>query len=121
MQASGGGSPVPNDQVLTQYGTSRKGFHNQPRWERETQLSVIMGRLTPREAGDFVRRHGAQLPFAGDRARYTTAGRLRANGFTVDQTGNDPRHVSVGYPLLWNAEVCKAFDAAFEADGDNHG
>ena len=111
--------PVPDDQVLTEFGTLGKGFVNAPT-EGWADLSLIFGRLTASEACTWVRRRSNRTcqhnPPDGDLARYTTAGTLRSAGFLVEQTGKRLDHVGVGHPGEWGPAERVTLDGCFEKE-----
>lgn len=103
------------DEEVTQYGSADQSFRNAPRFaEGEADLSVILGRLTPEQAGDVVR-YGA-LGGGRDRARHSLVAVLRLAGFTVTHTPSrmNACHASVTFHGDWNSQVCDDFDDCFE-------
>jgi hypothetical protein len=118
-------------QVLSQYGARSPTlvvsivarFRTAPR-ASEGGVSLIAGRLTPRQAAMIVRHE--YLPVR-DSVRYTTVGRLREAGFRVRSTPTrmNPDHVSVEYDGVWtdDGDVSKRFDDCFDqpvwGDGDH--
>lgn len=111
---------IDDDQVLTQFGAKQDivaldpPFRRKPRQGRETNVSLILGRLSPAEASRIVRRSLAPAPFDG--VRYATAGKLRAAGFVVMHTPSrmNPNHVSVSRTTEWGANEESAFDECFD-------
>lgn len=119
--------PVPDDEILTQFGTNERGFTEQPRWWMEVEVSLIGDEhpLSAEEACAKIRwakvcSHNAPN---GDLARWTTAGTLREKGFLVEQCGRNLWHVGVTHPShseTWDAATKLAFEDAFKegvADG----
>jgi hypothetical protein len=115
--------------VLTQFGM-RTGpglanFRMAPR-PHEQDVSLLAGRLTPRQAAKAVR-HGRPEYFPGrDVVRYTTVERLVVAGFRVESTPSPmiPNHISVEYDGDWNDDVAKRFDGCFDPPakgGGGHG
>lgn len=119
-------------QVLTQYAARvpigdqmRVEFRLAPR-RHERDVSVLAGRLTPREAAMFVRQEFMEWR---DVVRYATVGCLRDAGFRVRSTPSRaiPVHVSVEYDGVWtdDGDVAKWFDDCFGqplgGGGDGHG
>jgi hypothetical protein len=118
---------VEDDQVLTQYGRELPGmptFREKPAAGKpEVDFSLLKGRLSPEQAHDYVTSTGRGLERA--RVRYTTAGDLRAAGFTIVHTPGRIRegtHVSVilhnGDPLgaphmPWTNAAAARFSACF--------
>ncbi len=114
---------VPDDAVLSQYGRpdveSGQTFRCAPRPERETDLSLTLGRLTVEEITQLIVGRPAR-PF--DRVRYTTAGQLRALGLVVTSTptSRNPNHVSVTMQdkqVPWDYGTQEAVDGCFEEEG----
>lgn len=93
---------LPDDAVLTQFGNRLNPgfcivpFRNQPRPE-EKGLSLTLGRRSVKEMVDLLYR-GRRSAMLHDGVRRTTAGQLRAAGFSVVHDGRDsksnPNHVS---------------------------
>lgn len=112
---------VPDDEPLTQYG--REGddppFRNATR-SYETDVSLIRGSLSAREAASLVRRQGDRYQVTNqDRVRHTTAGRLRISGFVVRATPTRriPGHVSVELQNpedVWDNSARSRFDESFD-------
>lgn len=112
---------VPDDEPLTQYGHERDDppFRNATR-SYETDVSLIRGQLSAREAASLIRRQGERYEVTDrDRVRHTTAGRLRSAGFVVRATPSRriPGHVSVELPDpedVWDNSARSRFDECFE-------
>ena len=115
--------------VLTQFGlrTGRglASFRMAPR-RHEQDVSLIAGRLTPREAAMAVRHRQPEYFPGRDIVRYTTVERLIVAGFRVRSTPSPmiPNHVSVEYDGDWTDDVAKRFDGCFDQPakgGGGHG
>lgn len=112
---------LPDDEVLTQYGHTGDDppFRNATR-SYETDVSLIRGRLSAREAATLIRRQGQRYQVTDrDGVRHTTAGRLRSAGFVVRATPSRkiPGHVSVELQNaedVWDNSVRSRFDECFE-------
>ena len=112
---------VPDDEPLTQYGHTGDDppFRNATR-SYETDVSLIRGRLSVREATTLIRRQGEHYEVTDrDRVRYTTAGRLRAAGFVVRATPSRriPGHVSAELQDpegVWDNSARSRFDECFD-------
>jgi hypothetical protein len=96
---------VSDDEPLTQYGYEGDDppFRNATR-SYETDVSLIRGPLSARDAAILIRRQGERYQVTDrDRVRHTTAGRLCSAGFVVGATPSRriPGHVFVE---LQNAE-----------------
>ena len=115
---------IEGDEWLTQYGNRRnpiggRPFKNRPpEPERINALSLIRGRLTVEEATPLVRTSRSR-PSPGSGVRYTTAARLKQEGFVARHTGNrnNPHHVSVtclDETHVWTDDDGKRFDSCFE-------
>lgn len=116
--------PIGDDEWLTQYGTlhpitSDEVFPHEPRWNQENDLSMLWGWLSVAEATAAVR--GRHPTPDRDAVRYTTAGTLRAEGFTVEHTPRlrNRNHVSVTLNGDWDASMCQALDASFTEAGQD--
>ena len=119
------GAVVPPDvgdaEPLTQYGHEGDDppFRNATR-SYETDVSLIRGKLSAREAASLIRRQGERYPVTHqDRVRYTTAGRLRSAGFAVRATPSRrmPGHVSVELQNpddVWDNSARSRFDECFD-------
>lgn len=111
---------LADDQVLTQYGNraypAGEPFRHRPREGKETEISLMAGRLSVDDAARAVSR-GRRSAYPDDGVRYTTAGRLRAGGFKVTSTPSRliPNHVSTALvgEKDWTESVCAEFDACF--------
>lgn len=105
--------PIADGEELTQYGTTTEPFRNEPRWWKESAVSLVLGGWDPLAAGEIVR--GWALDDGTDAARYTTAGTLRSKGFTVTHrpTKRNSEHVTVTVDGAWDVSVCQAFDGCF--------
>ena len=89
---------VGNDEPLTQYGHEGDDppLKNATR-SYETDVSLIRGRLSARDAASLIVRQGERYQVTDrDRVRHTTAGLLRSAGFVVRATPTRriPDHVS---------------------------
>jgi hypothetical protein len=112
---------VPDDEPLTQYGRTGDDppFRNATR-SYETDVSLIRGRLSARDAASLVRRQGEGYQVTDlDRVRHTTAGRLRSAGFVVRATPTRriPGHVSAELQDpedVWDNSARSWFDECFE-------
>ena len=104
---------IDDEEELTQYGTTTDRFRNEPRWLREDAVSLLLGGWHPLAASQKVR--GIALEDGTDAARYTTAGTLRARGFSVTHAPGrkNPDHVVVSFDGVWDEQVCEAFDECF--------
>jgi len=104
---------VSEDVVLTQFGNADGGFRSRP-FPGETELSTLLGRLTPLQAVTCISKAPVAVP--GDGIRCTTAGTLRELGFTVASTPEkaNPLHVSVTVDKEWDEEVENKFSSAME-------
>lgn len=113
---------IPDDAELTQYGENSPGrganFRDRTRAEiGETDVSLILGRVDALAAATLITK--ARQPWAS--VRYSTAGALRTNGFTVRHTPSRENrlHVSVlapaqgGDPVDWDDDLAKTFDGCF--------
>lgn len=97
---------------LSQYGDDRWGFRDEPRWDRESEISMLGGRLDPVQA---YRAIGGRPPRDewNPRVRHFAVERLVAGEFTVKATptARIPGHASVSAPTEvetaqgWWAEV----------------
>lgn len=98
-------------EALAQFGSRKGGFRNHPR-ATESDVSVLVGRLTVEEATVFVR---GRPPDPGDGVRYARAGALRKAGFSVTHTPSRsiPVHASVEFPGVWDHGVESRFDRSF--------
>lgn len=126
---------VQDGTVLTQQSWNRANYRNQPRYERETDLSMLIGaHWSVEDACTYVSRENRppsrrKLDRAG--VRRTTAGRLREAGFGVVHTPGKFRtgpHASVVWPgddplnrheVPWSDEVSARFDACFAGNREN--
>ncbi|MHB1536039.1 MAG: hypothetical protein ACYC1D_15800 [Acidimicrobiales bacterium] len=114
-------SDVPDDEPLTQYGHEGDDppFRNATR-SYETDVSLIRGQLTAREAANLVRRQGERYQLTDqDKVRHTTAGRLRAAGFVVRATPTRrvAGHVSAELQSsedVWDNSARSRFDECFD-------
>ena len=122
---------VSDQAVVTQYASTTTGFRNQPRevlqsGKPEYSMSVLLGRLTPFEAFEYVMgRSPTETQLYRALARYSLAGCLRGAGFAVVHTpGRRTRgiHVSIVWPSLdpldrqdvpWPQGVPEKFDRCF--------
>ncbi|MDQ2754278.1 MAG: hypothetical protein M3R71_01875 [Actinomycetota bacterium] len=112
---------LPDDEPLTQYGheSDDPPFRNTTR-SYETDVSLIRGRLSARDAASLVRRRGERYQVTDqDRVRHTTARRLRSAGFVVRATPTRriPGHVSaeVQNPEdVWDNSARSRFDDCFD-------
>lgn len=112
---------VGDDEPLSQYGhdSDDPPFRNATR-SYETDVSLIRGRLSPREAASLIRRQGERYEVTDrDRVRYTTAGQLRSAGFVVRATPSRriPGHVSVEFQKaddVWDNSARSRFDDCFD-------
>jgi hypothetical protein len=105
---------VEDDETLTQYGNVRQsGFHTAPWRAAVSSLSLVRGRRTIMEMTRIVRK---EPPREGDAVRWTTAGHLRAHGFSVLHTPNlrNRSHISVKPPEVWDDTTRSLFDGCFE-------
>lgn len=110
---------LADSQELTQYGSSTnpahddKPFRQKLRERDQGSVSLMTGHCTPEEAS-LATGHIAAQP--GDGARYTTAGELRAAGFTVTHspTRRNPDHVSVAAPGDWSVDCGEEFAKCFD-------
>jgi hypothetical protein len=112
---------VPDEEPLTQYGHAGDDppFRNATR-SYETDVSLIRGRLSAREAASLIRRQGDRYQVTDrDRVRHTTAELLRTAGFVVRATPSRkiPGHVSVELPSpedVWDNSARSRFDDCFD-------
>ncbi|TDW18580.1 hypothetical protein EV650_5169 [Kribbella kalugense] len=111
---------TPDEEILTHWGR-RGDFRQEPRVDREIEMSLLAGELSVKEATDYVnpmsRRNAA--------VRYTTAGALRAAGFAVVHTlgrVRSQKHVSIVWPpddplneakVPWPPAVVARFNECF--------
>lgn len=105
-----------DEEVVTQYGDINY-FKAKPSASELWELSVQVGKLSPAKITPMVRGRPA-IPEI-DRSRWATVGDLRAAGFTVFKSGddpNDPGHASVALTkdVPWDKQVRAAFDACFK-------
>ena len=116
---------------LTQQSWDPPAFRNQPRIDRETAVSMLIGdQWTVEEACTYVYGGRQPSPRKLERAglRITTAGRLRDAGFAVVHTPGaikDGPHVSIVWPgddpleyqaVPWPDEASALFDACFDGN-----
>lgn len=113
--------------ILTQQTWSDGEFRRGPRAYRETDVSMLRGRLSTLEACEYASVRGPLTEAALARAgvRYTTAGRLREKGLAVIHSPGkikDGPHVSVVWPddnpletqvAPWPPGVSELFEACF--------
>jgi|SwirhisoilCB1_FD_contig_31_5709438_length_898_multi_11_in_0_out_0_1 hypothetical protein len=112
---------LTDDLVLTQYGSRvyppGEPFRRRPREGKETEISLLAGRIELDEAARMVNRRRREGAHPGDGVRYTTVGRLLAAGFSPTLTPSKllPNHVSValGGEENWTETVCARFDGCF--------
>lgn len=112
---------VGDDEPLTQYGHEGDDppFRNATR-SYETDVSLIRGRLSARDAASLVRRQGEAYQVTDqDKVRHTTAGCLRSSGFVVRATPSRriPGHVSVELQNpedVWDNSARSRFDECFD-------
>jgi hypothetical protein len=115
---------IRNDETITQFGIKHKTkpwFHSGPNAEGDTYQSVSAGRFTPFEMRQKV--IGETKVDKRDQVRYTTAARLRAEGFIVvhEPTDQDQDHTAVALPeyhIPWDTEVRARFEKCFGEDND---
>lgn len=83
----------------------------------EDGLSGTRGRLTPGEAYRVVRGSKGHVN-KDDGVCYATAGKLRANGFTVEHTPGlrNPDHVTISYDGDWDESVALLFKTSFSEE-----
>lgn len=116
--------PIADDEWLTQYGNKNRPirgrpFKNRPPVPEECNaLSLLRGRYSVSEATALIRT-SRNTPSPGSGVRYTTAARLRQDGFPVRPTGNNknPHHVSVtctDEKHIWTEDDSVRFDACFD-------
>jgi len=117
------GRAIGDDEVLTQHGVRLTHgtfrFRNRLRADKEPpelDMSLILGEVTPNEAG-AIRFRGPRTAkdLSRDAVRTTTAGTLRAAGFVVFHTPRrlNRRHVSVYRDEQWDDVVAMKFDRCF--------
>jgi hypothetical protein len=123
-----GGQCIGDDEILTHHTKQRGQYVNAPDARREVELSVMRGRLTVAAAyqqrNGGLRAHPADVEKAA--VRYTTAKRLREQGFVVVHTcgpkGEENGHISVVWPTAnpldepdpnWPPNVQEAFASCF--------
>lgn len=93
---------IEDDEVLTQYGQEGPDgscFRGQPRFnDGEVELSMIVGKLTPKQALSLIASHRLACPM--DAVRYFRVADLREREYVVRHTPsrNNPDHVSVTAP-----------------------
>ena len=112
---------LPDDEPLTPYGLEGADppFRNATR-SYESDVSLIRGRLSAREAATLIRRQGERYDVTErDRVRNTTAGRRRAACFVVRATPTRriPGHVSAELQSpedVWDNSARSRFDECFE-------
>jgi hypothetical protein len=121
---------IPDDRVLTHQTFEAGVYLEEPRYEMERDISLLTGRLTVEQASRFRRAVISDRDMASAEVRYTTAGRLRSEGFAVVHTPRrvtngclaDIEHVSVIWPaddplnrqdVPWPAEVSQRFSRCF--------
>jgi hypothetical protein len=128
---------IPGDMVLTQQTWTAGTYRDGPREGIETEVSMLRGRWTVKDACEYVRPSAKPLSeakLARADVRYTTAQQLRDAGFAVVHTPgkkfpNGP-HVSIVWPnenplqnqtVPWPPKVSTAFAACFNGDeGDDN-
>jgi hypothetical protein len=108
---------IDDGEYVSQYGSRQTGkafFWDRPRPRDFDGLSVMIGRLTPEEARQPVRRDGMASHLDG--VRYAKVGDLRALGMEVVHTPSraNPDHVSVRRAGEWGDEVAGRFNECFE-------
>lgn len=116
---------IADDEWVTQYGRGEDGgfgtFRNSPRYPRESEISMIWGRIGVDEAAMIVTGR-ARSPLC--RVRQCLAGDLRRRGFKVvhTPTPRNPMHVSVYLPGTdgqWDNDEADRFDEAFVRGGES--
>jgi hypothetical protein len=120
------GRRIEDDDPLTQHGRQMSDgsfdFRNRLRVTLsppETTMSLLDGRFSPDEAGELRFGHRRRNQRHPNAARYTTAGKLRNEGFQVTHTPRlpmSPNHVSVTWDGDWDGEVAGRFDACFDGE-----
>jgi len=115
--------PIADDERLTQYGNKNspiagRSFKNRPPVPTQVNaLSLLRGEHSVAEAAALIQTSRSS-PSPGSGVRYTTAARLRQDGFPVRPTGNNknPYHVSVtcvDEKHMWTEDDSVRFDACF--------
>src|SRR6266849_682427 len=120
---------IADDEVVTQhtFGGSYRGV---PRAERELSLSVFRGRVSARDATEYIKlgKSVEEWEKRRIRVRRLDVGKLRAAGFAVVHTPGRvayPEHCSVVWPADdplntqvadWPPEVQAAFAACFTGE-----
>lgn len=107
---------------LTQYGDNATVpcFHVAPD-PSEDELSLIAGHLNPAEACARVRVRGCSRQHATCTVRYVGVGRLRGEGFRVENTPTrmNGDHCSVWWDDVpegeWPLDVSERFDSCFDS------
>lgn len=106
---------LDDQEALTQYGVRGEEWRTAPR-SNESDVSLLLGTLTPEEAAKRVRK-GRWPPADDDGARHTTVGALRAQGFLVRYTHRPANrlHVSAEVPddRIWDDDTRARFDNCF--------
>lgn len=113
---------IPDDALLSQYGRVVPGqpvFRSRPRWDHESDLSLILGKLAVEEVTALVT---GRIANHSDRVRYVKAGDLRKRGFLVGSTPTRriPLHVSVTVPagaVPWDHRTEAQFEACCRDQG----
>lgn len=111
--------PLAGSDELIQYGDSSTdpAFHDRPR-RHETELSLIVGRLSVTEACGRVFRRPCPGHHLTCVVRYTTAARLREHGFKVTRspTRHNPEQCSVSWDADsdWSNAVRSSFNSCFD-------
>jgi hypothetical protein len=79
----------------------------------ETDVSLLLGPMSPKEAASKVLRGGDE---EGVGVRRTTVGKLRQAGFVVAHTPNrrNRDHVSVSLERAWTDDDSNSFSSCFE-------
>lgn len=121
---------MSNDETVTQLSFEIGIFRNEPRVEREVDVSLLRGKLSAGEAMEYVlRERPTDVQQQNASVRVTTAGRLRDAGFGVIHTPGriaTSGHISVVWPATmdaehqqapWPADVVDDFDECFTRNG----
>jgi hypothetical protein len=109
---------VPDDEPLTQYGhdSDDPPFRNATR-SYETDVSLIRGRLTAREAATLIRRQGERYQVTGFATRRRDGSAPPALWFAARRRRRIPGHVSAELQSpgdVWDNSARSRFDECFE-------
>lgn len=121
---------LPDETVLTHHTFNVDRFLEAPRYDKEREVSLLTGELTAEEVSRYRRRVITARALEAAAVRYTSAGRLRAEGFAVVHTpgrllgrcGTASQHVSIVWPdddptnrqdIPWPPTVSKRFVRCF--------